>query len=118
MTRSKRRTSHAREIYYILCIMFIFGFALYTIFGRGGYFELRKARLELETHRSRVDSLRQDTEQKVQAVQQLKFDKNAQEKYAREKGGYGKKTEIVQQVPEDSPKTQQESPPTKRPPNP
>jgi len=99
MARSRRRTSHGKEIYYILCIMFIVGFALFTIFGRGGYLELKKARLQLETHRDRVNALKQENEQRLDTIQQLKSDKGALEKYAREKG-YGKEGEVVQQVPE------------------
>jgi len=106
MVRSRRRTSHGKEIYYILCILFIVGFALFTIFGRVGYLELKKARLELETHRDRVNALKQENQQRLQTIQQLKSDKGTLEKYAREKG-YGKEGEIVQQVPEEQapPKT-------------
>jgi cell division protein FtsB len=100
MARSKRRTSHGKEIYYILCIMFIVGFALFTILGHGGYLELKKARLELETHSNRADALKQENGQHRKTIQQLRSDKGALEKYAREKG-YGKEGEIIQQVPEE-----------------
>jgi len=110
MLRAKRRTSHGREIYYILCIMFIVGFALFTIFGHGGYLELKKARLELETHRNRADALKQENEQHRKTIQQLRSDKSALEKYAREKG-YGKEGEIVQQVPEEPATPPPKSPP-------
>jgi cell division protein FtsB len=102
MARRRRRTSHGKEIYYILCILFIVGFALFTIVGSGGYRELQKARLELETHKLRADALQQENRRRIQAIQQLKSDKAALEKYAREKG-YGKAGEIIQQVPDTPP---------------
>ena len=102
MARPKRRRSHGKEIYYILCILSIVAGALLTIFGPGGYLELRKTRAELESHRSRVESLRQENRQRMETIQQLRSDREAIEKYAREKG-YGKKGEIIQQVPEEEP---------------
>jgi cell division protein FtsB len=102
MVRPKRKRSHGKEIYYILCILSIVGGALLTIFGPGGYLELRKARAELESHRNRVESLRQENRERRETIEQLRSDKEAIEKYAREKG-YGKKGEIIQQVPEEGP---------------
>jgi cell division protein FtsB len=102
MARPKRRRSHGKEIYYILCILSIVAGALLTIFGPGGYLELRKTRTELENHRSRVELLRQENRQRMETIEQLRSDKEAIEKYAREKG-YGKKGEIIQQVPEEEP---------------
>ncbi len=102
MARSRRRTSHGKEVYYILCILFIVGFTLFTVLGSGGYRELKKARLELETHRIRSDALQKENLKRMQRIQQLKSDKDALEKYAREKG-YGKTGEVVQQVPDDLP---------------
>lgn len=102
MARSRRRTSHGKEVYYILCILFIVGFTLFTTFGSSGYRELTKARLELETHKMRTKALRQENSKRMQTIQQLKSDKGALENYAREKG-YGKTGEVIQQVPDDLP---------------
>jgi cell division protein FtsB len=102
MVRPKRRRSHGKEIYYILCILSIVAGGLLTIFGPGGYLELRRTRAELEIHRSRVESLRQENGQRMETIRQLRSDKEAIEKYARDKG-YGKKGEIIQQVPEEDP---------------
>ena len=102
MTRPKRKRSHGKEIYYILCILSIVAGALLTIFGPGGYLELRKTRAELESHRDRVESLRQENRERRETIEQLRSDREAIEKYAREKG-YGKKGEIIHQVPEEEP---------------
>ncbi len=100
MTRQKRRRSHLTEIYYIVCILAIVAGALLTVFGPGGYMELRKARIEMETHRIQVEEMRQENKDRMETIQQLRSDKEAIEKYAREKG-YGKKGEIIQQVPDE-----------------
>jgi cell division protein FtsB len=102
MARPKRRRSHGKEIYYILCILSIVAGALFTIFGPGGFMDLRKSRVELETHRNRVEELRNENAQRMDAIERLRYDKEALENYAREKG-YGKKGEIIQQVPEEGP---------------
>ena len=102
MARSKRRRSHGKEIYYILCILSIVAGALLTIFGPGGYLELRRARAELDSRRVRVESLREENRQRMETIQQLRSDREAIERYAREKG-YGKQGEIIQQVPQEDP---------------
>jgi len=117
MARSKRRRSHGKEIYYILCIIFIVGFALFSIFRRGGYLELRKARLELESHSARVEAIVQQNKERRRNINQLKSDKAALEKYAREKG-YGKAGEVIQQVPDEPATPKPENPNPKRPPSP
>jgi cell division protein FtsB len=100
MACPKRRRSHGKEIYYILCILAIFAGALYTVFGSGGYLELRRARVEMETHHSRVETLQRGNAERMATIRQLQSDKAALEKYAGEKG-YVKKGEIVQEVPEE-----------------
>ncbi len=62
--------------------------------------ELRKARIEMETHRIQVQEMRQENKDRMETIQQLRSDKEAIEKYALEKG-YGKKGEIIQQVPDE-----------------
>ncbi len=102
MARVRRRTSYGKEIYYILCLLFIVGFALFTIFGGGGFREFKKARLELEMHRNRSDAIKKENNERLRTIEQLKSDRSALERYARGKG-YGKTGEIVQQVPDPPP---------------
>jgi cell division protein FtsB len=102
MARAKRRRSQGKEIYYILCILSIVAGTLLTILGPGGYLDLRKTRDELETHQRRVETMRHENKQRTETIEHFRSDREAIEKYAREKG-YGKKGEIIQQVPEEVP---------------
>ncbi len=98
MARKKNRLSHKKEVYYILCILTLLVILLYSVLGPGGYRELQKARLELREQRVRVEKLKQSNNERMQSIEALRSDKEALEKYAREKG-YGKEGEIIQQVP-------------------
>ncbi len=99
MAYLRNQPSHAKEIYYILCIVIVVAIAVSSIWGPGGYLELRKAKQELELQRNRVEALKKSNEEQMRSVQALRSDPEALEKRAREKG-YGKSDEIVQQLPE------------------
>jgi cell division protein FtsB len=101
MAYSKRRTSHKKELYYIGCIVVLMAVLLLSFFGPGGYHDLRKARLEVQEQRVRVEGLKRSNYEHTQSIKALQSDKKVLEKYAREKG-YGKQGEIIQQLPEDS----------------
>ncbi len=113
MAQAKRRRSHGKEIYYILCILSIVAGALFTILGPGGYLELRRARAELEIHRNRVETLQRENAERTETIEGLRSDKEALERYAREKG-YGKKGEIIQQVPDEDPSVPSPASPRKK----
>jgi cell division protein FtsB len=100
MTRSRNRLSHKKEIYYILCIVAVFIILLVSFFGPGGYRELQKARLELQEQHIRVDQLERQNNERMESIEKLRSDRNALEKYAREKG-YGREGEIIQQLPKE-----------------
>jgi cell division protein FtsB len=99
MPYSKHRTSHKKELYYILCIVAVTVILLFSFFGPGGYRELRKARLELQARRARVDRLERENSDRIKSIEKMKSDPNTLEKYARQKG-YGRPDEIIQQLPE------------------
>jgi cell division protein FtsB len=101
MAYSKRRTSHKKELYYIICIVVLMAVLLLTFFGPGGYRELRKARLELQEQRVRVEELKRSNDEHQKSIKALETDREALEKTAREKG-YAKPGEIIQQLPEDT----------------
>jgi cell division protein FtsB len=101
MARSRYRISYKKELYYILCIVALAIIMLFSIFGPGGYRELQKARLELQEQRSRVEELKHENSERRKSIEALKSDKEALEKYAREKG-YGREGEIIQQLPKES----------------
>jgi cell division protein FtsB len=108
MARSRRRISHKRELYYILCIVAVLVILLFSLFGPGGYRDLRKARLQVHSQQLRVERLEHDYSSRMKSIEKLKTDPNALEKKAREKG-YGREGEIIQQLPE---KPKQDTPST------
>jgi cell division protein FtsB len=100
MARKKKRISYKKELYYIFCIVALLGVLLFSFLGPGGYRDLRKARLELQEQRIRVEALKRKNHERMKSIEALRSDKEALEKYAREKG-YGRKGEIIQQLPQE-----------------
>jgi cell division protein FtsB len=97
MDYSRYRLSYKKEIYYILCIVAVAVILLFSIFGPGGYRDLQKARAELQEQNRRVEELRRRNDERMRKIEALRSDKDALEKYAREKG-YGREGEIIQQL--------------------
>ena len=95
MARRRKRTSFAREVYYILCLVVFIVSALFTLWGPKGFSEMKKTQRALETHRARVNALEASNDQRIQEIKALKTDKQALEKYARE-NGYVQEGEIIQ----------------------
>jgi cell division protein FtsB len=102
MAYRKKRVSHGKEVYYILSIVVAVVAAVFAVWGPGGYIEMKKTQLQLETHRARIEALQRSNRERMQAIQALRSDSKTIEKYAREKG-YGKKGEIIQHTPEQAP---------------
>jgi len=100
MAHSKYRLSPKKEVYYILCIVAVLIILLVSFWGPGGYGDLRKARLELQAQRARVDELKRSNSELMKSIEALRSDKAALEEYARGKG-YGREGEIVQQLPKE-----------------
>jgi cell division protein FtsB len=100
MAQSTYRTSHKKELYYILCIVALLVVLLFSFLGPGGYRDLRKARLELQEQRARVEELKRRNFERMKSIEALRSDKDALEKYARQKG-YSKQGEIIQQLPQE-----------------
>jgi cell division protein FtsB len=100
MANKKYSLKHKKELYYIFLIMVVGGILLLSFIGPGGYLELKKARLELQLQRARVDALRRSNKERLETIEALKSDKEAIERYARRKG-YGRDDEIIQQLPEN-----------------
>jgi cell division protein FtsB len=99
MAYSKHRPSHKKEAAYIVCIIFVAGILSLSLFGPGGYRELRAARLELQEQRARVDELKRDNYRRIKNIEALRSSKEEWERNAREKG-YGRAGEIIQHLPE------------------
>lgn len=109
MTYSRRWLSHKKEVYYIACIVTVLAILLASLLGHGGYRELQKARLELQEERIRVDQLERQNSEWLKSIEKLRSNRNALEKYAREKG-YGKEGEIIQQIPKEPENPKQNKP--------
>jgi len=75
---------------------------LLSIFGPGGYIEMRKAKAELAAQAARVDALTKSIEQQLKDVNALRDDQQALEAYLRKKG-YAKKGDIIQETEQDAP---------------
>jgi cell division protein FtsB len=101
MARPRKSVSHLKELYYIIFIFFLAAIASLGIWGRGGYAGLKKARAGIEVQRALVESLKQSNSERLKSIQALRSDKEALERYAREKG-YARKDELVQQLLQDS----------------
>jgi cell division protein FtsB len=99
MAYRKNGLSHKKELFYITCIAAFVVILLFSIWGPEGYRDFAKARLELQEKRQRVDELKRSNYERMRAIEALKSDKDALEKYAREKG-YGREGDIIQQLPE------------------
>lgn len=112
MAKRKKRTSFAREIYYILCLTMFIVSALFAFWGPGGWRELKKAQLEMETRRVRVDALDRQNKERLKSIEALKSRKDEIERIAREEG-YAQEGEIIQRVPSDSAARDAARPPSK-----
>jgi cell division protein FtsB len=99
MDYSKNRHSHKKEASYILCIVFVAAILVFSLFGPGGYRELRTARVVLQEQRARVNELKHDNYRRRKSIEALRSDKEELERTAREKG-YGREGEIIQHLPE------------------
>ncbi len=102
MARYKKRVSHAKEAFYIICIVMVLLIGLFVYVGPGGYRELRKMQTELAAHQARVDALqksKQESENTIDSLGDNRKNNEAIETYARKKG-YGKKGDIIQEVPQ------------------
>ncbi len=100
MAHSKKRPRYQRELYYIICIIVLLVVLGFSVFGPGGYRDLQKARLDLQEQRVRVDELKRKNYERMKSIEELRSNRKALEKYAREKG-YAKEGEIIQQLPPD-----------------
>ena len=98
MPRSRSRVSYAKQAFYVVCILGLLAVGLFSYFGPGGYREYKKVQAELSIQRARRDALANDRDQRVKSVDLLRNDMTTIESIARKKG-YGKKGEIVEEIP-------------------
>jgi cell division protein FtsB len=102
MARRRNRVSHSKEAFYIVCILAFLLIGLFAYLGPGGWLELRKTQAELKAEREQIESLTVENGERLRTIQLLRDDRETQERYARRKG-YGRKGEIIQEVPTQDP---------------
>jgi cell division protein FtsB len=103
MANSRSRLSHAKELYYIICIVVLVVITMFSLWGPEGYFEMKRVSRDLENQRSRIEELKRSNRERLKAIEALRSNREALEALAR-RNGYGREGEIVQQLPEE-PKT-------------
>ncbi len=102
----RRKVSSWKEAYYILSIVGAIVAAAVTVWGPHGYLDLKKAQVELQVQKARVDELKRANEEARSRVRDLKSDPRALERVARERG-YAKADEIILQLPPEPPPQKQ-----------
>jgi cell division protein FtsB len=100
MARSRSRLSHAKELYYIVCIVVLVVITMFSLWGPEGYFEMKRTGRDLESQRARIEDLKRGNQERLKAIEALRSNREVLELLAR-RNGYGKKGEIVQQLPEE-----------------
>jgi cell division protein FtsB len=93
----RTRTSIGREIYYIACVVVFIASAIFTIWGPGGFQDMKKNQRQLMERRQRVATLEKSNSERLQKIDGLKKDPTAIENEARQKG-YARTGEIIQNV--------------------
>jgi cell division protein FtsB len=101
MVNKRHILKHKKELYYISLIVVVGGILLLSILGPNGYLELEKARQNLQQQKVRVGELERNNRKRAETNEALQ-DPATIERYAREKGGYGRENEIIKQLPENS----------------
>ena len=87
----------------IIIIVTLAAILTFGFWGPGGYRDLQKARRDLQMQKARVEDLKRSNSERMKSIEDLRSDKQALERYAREKG-YGRNDEIIQQLPKKSDK--------------
>jgi len=97
MVHRPRRFSHAREIYYILCFLAALCIFLVGLFGRNGYFDLKKGRRMLLQKSLEVREREEAVRLQLERIEGLRNDPAEIEKISRDKG-YVRPNELIQEV--------------------
>jgi cell division protein FtsB len=97
MAHTRKRTAYAKEIGYLLCIVTILVILVFSIFGPRGYKDLRKAKLDLQQQRARVERLDHENHDLKASIEAFRSNKTVQEEYLRQKG-YARSGEKIQRL--------------------
>jgi len=102
MAGRRQKVSHGREAYFIVAILLVVAFGFVSIWGPGGWVEMKRLEAELNLRKTHVDALQRGIQDKVKRIEELKSNSDALERYAREKG-YSRPDEIIQHLPTETP---------------
>jgi cell division protein FtsB len=97
MAYAKKQPAYAKEIGYLLCIVIILTILLFSIFGPRGYKDLRRAKLDLQQQRARVEKLNRENQNLKASIEAFRSNKTVQEEYLRQKG-YAREGEKIQRL--------------------
>jgi cell division protein FtsB len=102
MASTRKKISHAKEAFYIICILVALLVGLFSFVGPGGYLEMKQAQTELQIRSDRVEELQKENAECLRTIDELRNDPEALERYMRQKG-YAKRGEIIQEIPQSEP---------------
>ena len=97
MAYSRKRAAYTKEIGYLLCIVIILVILIVSIFGPRGYKDLRRAKLDLQQQRARVERLDHENRNLKASIEAFRSNKTVQEEYLRQKG-YAREGEKIQRL--------------------
>ena len=102
MAHRRKKVSHAREAFYVACILIFVLIGIFIIVGPEGYLEMKRMQVEFETHRLRNEALENANDELWRAIQGMRNDPQVKEGYARQKG-YARPGEVILEVPDTAP---------------
>ena len=102
MTYRRARVAYRRDVYYIACLLAVMIGAVFCIWGPGGYRDLKRMQMSLDADRTRLEILKRSNGERMQRIQELQFNRRAQEKFLREKD-YAIPGELILHLPPEQP---------------
>jgi cell division protein FtsB len=90
-----------RESFFIVLLLSVIFLLYLSVFGQGGYLKLREYRKQFNWLQADNDRLRADNEKLMESIKQLKTNRHAIERVAREDFNFARPGDIIVQLPED-----------------
>src|SRR2546425_677484 len=90
-----------RESFFIVLLLSVIFLLYLSVFGQGGYLKLREYRKKFNWLQADNDRLRAENEKLMESIKQLKTNRHAIEKVAREDFNFARPGDIIVALPED-----------------
>ena len=90
-----------RESFFIVLLLSVIFLLYLSVFGQGGYLKLREYRKQFNWLQADNDRLRTENEKLMESIKQLKTNRHAIEKVAREDFNFARAGDIIVALPED-----------------